>query len=226
MGFPPVFSGAWDNTFPPDTQAANQLGADLRQLRIDTQQRLSLMAGTLANRPTNMDAVFGGVGYGVLYFATDTNQIFQWTGGAPAWVDATSMFSAPVGGLGPSAVVVNITQEGLAAPFTPGVVTLLAKANVKKGLYQYTAYGVVTAVGAPGGIISAQLGWTDSQGARIFNLNWTNPNILGQVFTVIQSPFTFETANAGANITINISLTPNGAGTVTVNIYQRLLFLG
>lgn len=90
MPFPPTFSSAWDNTFPPDTQLANLLGSDLRTFRTDVQQRMSLQSGTIANRPANMDAIFGGAGYGILYFSTDTFQLFQWNGAA--WVDITQTF--------------------------------------------------------------------------------------------------------------------------------------
>jgi hypothetical protein len=105
MPFPPAFSNPWDNTIPPDTQAANQLGADLRAFRTDVQQRLSLLSGTLANRPTNMDATFGGAGYGIVFFSTDTQQIFQWNGAA--WVDITSTLAPNV-----------LDQQGPAAQLT------------------------------------------------------------------------------------------------------------
>ncbi len=87
MAFPPAFDRAWDETFPPDTQAANLLGQDIRNFKTDIRERLALLSGTLANRPTNMDAAFGGSGYGILYFATDTKQTFQWTGSA--WTDVS-----------------------------------------------------------------------------------------------------------------------------------------
>lgn len=113
MPFPPAFSNAWDNTVPPDTQAANQLGADLRTFRTDVQQRFSLLSGTLANQPTNMDASFGGAGFGTLYFATDTGQIFQWNGAA--WVDVTTTL---VGGGHLSNAVAVVTN----APNTDGII--------------------------------------------------------------------------------------------------------
>jgi hypothetical protein len=55
-------------------------------------QRLSLLSGTLANRPTpeTVNATWGGAGFGLLYFSTDTSQIFQWNGAA--WTDITSSF--------------------------------------------------------------------------------------------------------------------------------------
>lgn len=89
MGFPPVFSQVWDITFPPDTQLANLLGQDIRDLKNEVMQRMSLMSGILANRPTpeTVNATWGGSGYGILYFSTDTNQIFQWNG--VNWVPIT-----------------------------------------------------------------------------------------------------------------------------------------
>lgn len=89
MPFPPAFDRAWDETFPPDTQLANLLGSDVRNFKVDIRQRVSLLSGTLANRPTP-DASWGGVGFGMVYFSTDTSQIFQWSG--TAWVDITSTF--------------------------------------------------------------------------------------------------------------------------------------
>jgi len=87
--FPPTFDRAWDEAFPPDTQLANLLGSDIRNLKIDIRQRSALLSGTLANRPTP-DASWGGSGFGMIYLATDTSQIFQWSG--TAWLDVTSSF--------------------------------------------------------------------------------------------------------------------------------------
>jgi hypothetical protein len=92
VAFPPAFDRALDETFPPDTQLGNLLGADIRNLKTDIRERLALLSGILANRPSNMDAAFGGAGYGILYFATDTSQVFQWSGAA--WVDVSSVIGA------------------------------------------------------------------------------------------------------------------------------------
>jgi hypothetical protein len=104
VAFPPAFDRVFDETFPPDTQLANLLGSDLRNLKTDIRERLALQSGILANRPSNMDAAFGGAGYGTIYISTDTNQVFQWNGAS--WVDITASLSLPkiptVGG-----VVVN-----------------------------------------------------------------------------------------------------------------------
>lgn len=93
MPFPPTFTNVWDTTFPPDTQLANLLGLDLRNFRVDVMQRMSLLSGVIANRPTpeTVNATWGGAGYGLLYFSTDTSQVFQWNGAA--WVDISNVFN-------------------------------------------------------------------------------------------------------------------------------------
>jgi hypothetical protein len=84
-----AFTNVWDNTFPPDTQAANQLGADLRNFRTDVQQRMAAISGLEADKPA-FEAGFAGV----LYFATDTGKIFRWNGAS--WLDVTSLIIAAV----------------------------------------------------------------------------------------------------------------------------------
>lgn len=99
MAFPPAFTNVWDNTFPPDTQQANQLGLDLRNFRTDVQQRHALLSGTLANQPTNLEAGFGGVGYGTPFFATDNGQVYQWNGATWNIVGSIAVASMPFGKL-------------------------------------------------------------------------------------------------------------------------------
>ena len=119
MPFPPMYDNAWDETAPPDTQPANLLGQDIRTLKVDIRERLALLSGTLANIPTNLDASFGGAGYGYMYFATDTGQIFSWSGAA--WVDITTNFFSTAKQLQTTGapVVVN-----LSAPPTVGQVLI------------------------------------------------------------------------------------------------------
>lgn len=89
MPFPPTPDHVWDITTPADTQPANQGGADFRALKDDVMQRLSLLSGTFANRPTpeTVNATWGGAGFGLLYFTTDTGVIYQWNGSAWAAVN-------------------------------------------------------------------------------------------------------------------------------------------
>jgi hypothetical protein len=90
MGFPPVFTDAWDVTQPPDTQLANLLGQDFRNLKTDIMQRMSLLSGITSNMPTpeTVNATWGGSGFGILFFATDTGIIWQWNGAS--WAQLSS----------------------------------------------------------------------------------------------------------------------------------------
>lgn len=110
MPFPPTFTNNWDVTFPPDTQLANLLGQDLRNFRVDVMQRMSLLSGLFANRPTPeiVNATWGGAGYGLIYISTDTNQIFQWNGAA--WVD----ISGSISGSGSKLIGTNIVPVTVA----------------------------------------------------------------------------------------------------------------
>lgn len=111
-----AFTRAWNEAFPADTQAANLLGQDIRDLKQDVRERVAAISGTFANRPAVGDMVtawgaFGG--NGVLYFATDTGAIYQWNGAA--WVDVTVTIGSSriptVGGsiIAPAAAI-DITQ--------------------------------------------------------------------------------------------------------------------
>jgi hypothetical protein len=95
MPFPPNFDRTWDISAPVDTSAANLLGQVIRNLKDDIMQRMSLLSGKLTNRPTpeTVNAVWGGAGFGLIYFSTDTAQLFQWNG--VAWVEITSVIATP-----------------------------------------------------------------------------------------------------------------------------------
>lgn len=90
-----------------DTELANLLGQNLRDLKLDIMQRMGgFGAGLLANRPTpdsGADANFTGV----TYWATDTGQFFNWTGSA--WIDITPSFGGlnAQHALDPTAVTVS-----------------------------------------------------------------------------------------------------------------------
>ena len=67
MPFPPTPTNVWDITTPPDTQVANLLGQDLRNLKNDIMQRMSLLSGLTASMPTpeTVNAAWGGAGFGL-----------------------------------------------------------------------------------------------------------------------------------------------------------------
>lgn len=145
MAYPPTFDDAWDETQPPDTQLANLLGQDIRSLKEDIRERLALISGTLANRPSNMDAIFGGAGYGILYFATDTNQIFQWNGAA--W-NQVFLSGNSLPGVSRANQNAAIGQTVIAAIPAPG------------GIYRVSLQMILKAMGTAGSIVP-HLQWND-----------------------------------------------------------------
>jgi hypothetical protein len=89
-----AFTNVWDQTFPSDTQLASQGGADLRQLRVDTQQRMAAISGLDAAKPNFAGDAQPASWNGVLFFATDTGKIYQFNN--PSWTDVTTSFVLPI----------------------------------------------------------------------------------------------------------------------------------
>lgn len=83
------FTHTWDNSVPLDTQAASLGAQDIRTLTLNANERIAAFgAGLLADRPTP-ETTSGTVDWtGVMYWATDTGQVFRWGGGA--WADITN----------------------------------------------------------------------------------------------------------------------------------------
>ena len=92
-----AFTNIWDDTYPPDTQFANQLGADLRNFRLDTQQRMASISGLDANKPNFAGDVQPVSWNGILYFATDTGNIYQFNN--PVWTNVTSALTTKTNAL-------------------------------------------------------------------------------------------------------------------------------
>ena len=136
MPFPPTYDHAWDITQPPDTQVANLLGQDSRNLKDDIMQRMSLLSGTLANRPTpeTVNATWGGSGFGLIYLATDTNQIFQWNG--TSWVVIAGLSTQRYSDLTTYTTSnASITTTGITIPAN----TLIAGSIVKAKFWGYSS---------------------------------------------------------------------------------------
>lgn len=224
MAFPPAFDRVWDETFPPDTQAANLLGQDIRNTKIDLRQRISLISGTLANRPTP-DASWGGANFGMIYLATDTSQLFQWSGAA--WVDITSSLAVPTGGTGAERVV----SSGTINVAANGNTDLLAAGSVLAGFYRVNLYGVTTAITGAGTSTVFTLNWTDEVQAQTGSIGGpTGTAVGGLTWRVTSSAMGgggMEVRCAAGNaINLSYVVTPNSGGTSNVRIYYRVTFLG
>jgi len=105
------FANLWDNTFPTDTELANLIGANLRQLRVDTQQRMAAISGLSTAMPNFAADAQPASWNGVLFFATDNGHVYQFNN--PSWTDVTTSFFANSGlrflGTGGIAFTANTT---------------------------------------------------------------------------------------------------------------------
>jgi hypothetical protein len=89
------FTNIWDDTFPPDTQLANLLGQDLRNFRLDTQQRMAAISGLDAAKPNFAGDAQPANWNGILFFATDTGITYQWNN--PSWINVTGSIGSASG---------------------------------------------------------------------------------------------------------------------------------
>ena len=90
------FTNLWDQNFPADNAFVLQGAANLRQLRVDVQQRMAAISGTDAAKPNFSADAQATQWLGILYFALDTARVYQWDG--TAWLDVTAQIGSGGGG--------------------------------------------------------------------------------------------------------------------------------
>lgn len=112
MGFTNVF----DITQPPDTQLANQLGLDLRNLALNIQQRMAVISGLSTGMPDFAADAQPANWNGVLFFATDNGHIYQFNN--PNWTDITTDFLTYASATTPANEVLA-SPNGAAGAMTP-----------------------------------------------------------------------------------------------------------
>jgi hypothetical protein len=213
MPFPPAFTNVWDTTFPPDTQAANLLGQDLRNFRTDIMQRMSLLSGLFANRPTPeiVNAVWGGAGFGLVYFSTDTGQLFQWNGAA--WVDISNTLKNPV-------VKIDLVAQ------QADIVATLLTIPLINGFYRAAAYVVLTQAATVSSTVPPiSISWSDAdlnaaESSQITSAN--NTNVVASISAPTLQPLVFF-AKAGAAISLfTAGYASNGATPMQFALHLRL----
>lgn len=212
-------TNVFDNTFPPDTQAANQLGLDIRNFKLDIQERMALISGLFANRWNPGADVQPAKWTGLLYFATDTNQLFQWTGAA--WAQLSFL----------SDIVTSISLAGQAAAIP--LTTLYTVPGGAAGLYRASVKLILTAAGT-GGIIKPVLNWTNGGGAVSSNSPGLAANgALGSEADMLMQGAGAAVSSCGTTMdvvgatNIQYSVTFSGVtGAPVYNLKARLEFLG
>lgn len=210
-------TNVYDVTQPPDTQQANLLGLDLRNFRLDVQQRMAFQSDVTANmwnpgsdaQPTNWT--------GLLFFATDTGHIWRWSG--TAWVDVTSSFIPTTG---PPIVVatVELFSQNAAIGYTTFYTT------PSSGVYRMSAIVLPIAGGtSPGnvGAINAFQGHNNGISG-----------VQGQVVSVNSVSFVNSDAGgtaeffsgSGQAIQYAVSMTGGYSINPTYDLFVKLEFLG
>jgi hypothetical protein len=194
MPFPPTFDRAWDETFPPDSQQANLLGQDIRNFKTDIRERLALLSGTLANRPANMDAIYGAAAFGIPYFATDTGQVFQWNGAA--WV-VTSLGQIKLVNATPVTIVNPVAvTDGLSVTIPAGLLQINSVVTIVAGCHisSMTPASVIWSLYFGAGFTPSILGGTF----------FAAPNDSGVVANLIMTGATTQIAYAFGFISNNL----------------------
>lgn len=229
MAFPPIFTDSWDITTPPDTQQANLLGQDLRNLKLDVMQRLSLLSGTTANMPTpeTVNATWGGAGFGLIFFATDTGIMWQWNGAA--WVNITANFFVPPAQTPQIVASINLlAQQGNIG----GTTLYTPTAN---GFYRFTPSVVVTQAATTSGSPALPgLSWIDADtSVNLSGFFLTTPpgptNTVGDVCVLGGSPLPPLALYAKAGQPIQYfagGYLSSGATPLQYSFRARLEFLG
>lgn len=174
-----AFSNIYDVTFPADTQLANLLGSDLRNLALNVQQRMAAISGLAANLPAVGSDAQPANWTGLLYFATDTQQIFQWSG--TAWVDVSTSILPPRTIYKNTASTTHTGDTTLDTIYTIPVSAGLLGTN---GILRVTIYIYISSQNASiGTVITLNFGGTNISTNTIsagYILNHVNGNIANQ----------------------------------------------
>jgi hypothetical protein len=128
------FTNVWDDTQPQDTQLAKLLGQDLRNFRVDTQQRMAAISGLDASKPAFGSDAQPASWNGILFFATDTLSIYQFNN--PNWVKVGSLASGPVLIFSSSAQIAHTgttSDDPIYTTTIPALATVNGKLRIKIG---------------------------------------------------------------------------------------------
>jgi hypothetical protein len=155
------FTNLWDVTFPPDTQLANLLGQDLRNFRIDTQQRMAAISGLDAAKPNFAGDAQPANWNGILFFATDTGKIYQFNN--PLWTDVTSGFTLKSS----LKIVVPVVHTGTVTQDTLFTINLPANVMGPTGRLRITLPIIINSLGGSTNSVFINFGASNIAGLNI-----------------------------------------------------------
>ena len=167
-----AYDHVWDDTQPPDTQAANLLGQDIRNLKDDIAQRMGTLSGLDASKPP-LENAFAGF----LYFATDTGKVYQLSTSSAIPTDPgtwTQVFVVPAssGGIGSPAIVSKVDLVAQAAAI--GSTILYTVPSGGSGLFGIWTYMVTSTVGTVG-TAAPSFAWND--GSAVQGFTWSQGSV-------------------------------------------------
>lgn len=206
-----AYTDVWDVTAPLDSQAAAQGAADFRATKLDVMQRIaSFGAGLLAARPTPETTGATADWTGVMYWATDTRQVFNWNG--TAWVDISA--SLPTGLAIPTVTLKKGTASGINYSSASGAFVDVDVANLA---YTVTIpLGWKLVIAASGGFVSDGTNATLMQVALFDSV----PAAL-LVGVGIQNTFPTGAGNGFASFSLNWVITGDGLAHTIKLQYQK-----
>ena len=196
----------YDVTQPPDTEQANLLGRNLRDLALNVQQRMGFISGSLAARWNPGADIQPANWTGLLYFSTDTQQIFRWNGSA--WYDVTSAF--------PTTVIAKLDYPPSGGSMAPGTFFTTTRA----GMYRIT-FDIIITTPANNGTVLATVGWNNGTSALTAQTSPLNATVLGN--EIVNGTITFY-APAGTNIIVSTTFA-GAAGALQHVLRVRLEYL-
>lgn len=225
------FTNVWDTTQPPDTQLANLLGQDIRNLKVDVMQRMSYISGTLLNRPTpeTVNAIWGSPSaFGILYFASDTLQVFQWDGANWNQVFFNINLQKMVDPATYTASSFPITTSGVSIPayavrtnsFFSGRAWGASSTGSGNSLIQYTLNGTAISANTP-----VQFTYSFAAYIEIQFLNSTTARAMTQIFatnntTLNNSIYSVTVGGLTAPYLIQGILTPGASVSIVQQMFQ------
>ena len=222
-----AYTNVWDDSAPLDTQAANQGAADFRALKLDVMQRIaSFGAGLLAARPTPETTSGVADWTGVMYWATDTHQVFRWSG--TTWVDITA--SVP-GGFGGSKIICDGVPHTMAIDTTvqtiyTGVVpanSLGATGGLRGRIFYNLSVSASKSIGVVinfGGTSVILLTANSTGRAGVVDFSIINQNDTGKQSLVITTIDNSNTTVSSYNIGVTVDTTVNQTLSITAQKTQ------
>lgn len=221
-----AYTNTWDDTAPLDTSLASLLGQDIRTFKVDIRERLSQTSGPLANRPTP-EAGFAGI----TYLASDTYQMFQWSGSA--WVDITQalrgstiLFKNPPAGFTGNGATQIVASHSLPGGFLSdhGGIRIYARAFNDDGSLQTNPRTMIFEVNFGNAVFGLSSGTVSSAKESGIDVQIFNNFNVAQQFTFLNllgtsNDLGWEGTNERANgTTITVDTSQNVQITCTVQI--------